>query len=164
MRAVAKLLRFEHPAKNRKRQVIKRKPVKAYLESEACASKLRNKTIFGGITHILRHGPQGPLGTNDKMLLEGPILLRVDNLWIEGDYLMGELTIFDDISLYEGDHRAIVSNILKLLRTGSKIGVSSVIQARWYNDNTLAELVSFNGVDFTLAPSFDGCELVGEVE
>lgn len=163
MKLVAKLLRFDFPAKNRKRQVIKREPVDAYLGSVACEEKLRNKTIFGGITHILRHGPQGPLGTNDSMLLKGPIILRVDRMWTTPEFLMGELTVFDDISLYEGEHKTVVSNILKLLKTGSNIGLSSVIQARWYNDNTLSELVSFNGVDFTLAPSFEGCEVVKEI-
>jgi hypothetical protein len=160
MEAIAKLLRFNHPAKNKLRQVILKEPVDRYLESQHCKEKLLNQTIFGGITHTLRHSPEGKLGTNDKMLLEGPIILKVTEMWTTPEYLMGRIVIFDDINLYEGKHREIVANIIKLIRTGSNIGLSSVIQAYWNPDHTLAELVSYNGVDFTLAPSFEGCELV----
>lgn len=160
MEAVAKLLRFNHPAKNKLRQVILKEPVDRYLQSQHCKDKLLNQTILGGITHTLRHSPEGKLGTNDKMLLEGPIILKVREMWTTPEYLMGRIIIFDDIDMYEGKHREIVSNIIKLIRTGSNIGLSSVIQAYWNTDHTLAELVSYNGVDFTLAPSFEGCELV----
>lgn len=160
MKAIAKLLRFNHPAKNKLRQVILRGPVDAYLASDRGREKLLNQTMFGGITHTLRHNPENKLGTNDKMLLEGPIILKVTKLWTTDEYLMGELYIYDDMNLYEGNHRPIVSNILKLIKSGSNIGLSSVIQAYWNPDNTLAELVSYNGVDFTLSPSFEGCELV----
>lgn len=164
MDCIAKLLRFNYPAKNRMKQIILREPVDRYLASEKCREKLRNKTMFGGITHTLRHNPENKLGTNDKMLLNGPIILRVDDLWTTDDYLMGRIHIFDDMDLYEGEHKAIVSNILKLIKTGSNIGLSSVIQAYWTPQHTLAELVSYNGVDFTLSPSFEGCELVERIE
>jgi hypothetical protein len=160
MEAIAKLLRFNHPAKNKLRQVILKEPVDRYLNSPQCAEKLRNQTIFGSITHTLRHSPEGRLGTNDKMLLDGPIILKVTDMWTTPEYLMGRIEIFDNLDEYEGKHKEIVANIIKLIRSGSNIGLSSVIQAYWNNDHTLAELVSFNGVDFTLSPSFEGCELV----
>jgi hypothetical protein len=163
MDCIAKLLRFNHPAKNKMRQIILREPVDRYLESENCRLKLKNRTIFGGITHTLRHNPENKLGTNDKMLLEGPIILRVDDLWTTDEYLMGRIHIFDDLDMYEGRHREIVANILKLIKSGSMIGLSSVIQAYWTPQHTLAELVSYNGVDFTLSPSFEGCELVEQI-
>lgn len=164
MIVLAKLLRFNYPAKNKLRQVILRGPVDAYLATDKCKEKLRNQTVFGGITHTNRHSPENKLGTNDKMLLEGPIILKVLDMWTTDDYLMGRIEIYDDMDLYEGKHREMVSNILKLIKTGSNIGLSSVIQAYWNPNHTLAELVSYNGVDFTLSPSFEGCEIVKEVD
>lgn len=159
--------------------VIPTEVCRKFLESKQCKEDLENGLSIGSLSHRCRTAENAPnniktpllgktIGKDDLMLLpeEGCACPthKILDLWIEGDWCMGKIQIFDESDADELGAKYI-KRLKFLIKNGVRVPISSVIIAFWKTEEGTGkdyalEIKRLRGADFTFNESFKGAGIV----
>lgn len=138
--------------------IISRKVTEEYLQSEDYKTIIRDKISLGGKTHKDRRPPMdAPIGPDDEVLVKKNSLFYISKIFTkpDSDFCWAVITIYDPDD-FSGELRDEIINLRGMLKAGTKLPCSVVIQAVWSPTNNCEKIIRIKGVDFTLNPSFAG--------
>lgn len=134
--------------------------VRKFLDSTTWARRKADKTAFVSVTHRSRRKPNDPLdtkavGPRDYMLVDKTTVGAIIDSWIEDEYWMCKILIFDP-DKFEGKAKEEISYAHGLLASGVKLRSSAGVEA-YYNEITKHADVIYDlaGCDFTNNPDFE---------
>ena len=152
---IAKILPCDQPAQSG--DLIPRPVLMSYLNSPQCKDRLEKGLITGGMTHFSRKTFKEGIPDADQILFDGNMFFKATKLWMEGNFLMAEFLVFEDLS-FQGEMQNAYNTFITMLKNGIRPPVSSCIRAFWDN-NVCKEIQFLRGVDVTLQPGFVGSEI-----
>lgn len=157
MEIVRKVKLFECDKKATDGSIMPKDVVMKYLMSDTYAEDNKNNLILGGITHKDRYGDKSykGLGIDDPALINKNITHRLNDLYIEGSWVCGTLTIFDPDN-FVGEAKENIAFLQGLVLSGVAVTGSVVIDGDWNKKGVLKELNKIVGWDATLNPSYKG--------
>jgi len=170
MRFKARLFSTQEPAADS--SMISAKVAQEYFASEKFKQALRDRKLFGTLTHMARNlqacknytpALQKTIGKDDNMLLDIPMTHIMTDAWLEDDgWAYGEFEVLDKSNL---DDEAVqkIKRLEGLLKNGCHIGISCVIVGYWNSENGhdyLKKMVELKGADLTLNPSWKNAGIV----
>lgn len=150
----------------------------AYVESEAYRKAMENRTCVGGLTHRSRNLSNAnssgnpstlskSIGKSDMQLLVGekaaPIFYITKLELMPDEWVYADIQLFDE-AMADDEAAQCIKRLKYLLLSGVKPGVSAVVLGYWDSSTTggdiLRKLVSINGLDITLNPSWKDAQVV----
>lgn len=170
MRFKARLFSTQEPAADS--SMISAKVAQEYFASEKFKQALKDRKLFGTLTHMARNlqacknytpALQKTIGKDDNMLLDIPMTHILTNAWLEDDgWAYGEFEVLDKSNL---DDEAVqkIKRLEGLLKNGCHIGISCVIIGYWSSESGhdyLKKMVELKGADLTLNPSWKNAGIV----
>lgn len=170
MRFKARLFSTQEPAADS--SMISAKVAQEYFASEKFKQALKDRKLFGTLTHMARNlqacknytpALSKTIGKDDNMLLDLPMTHILTDAWLEDDgWAYGEFEVLDKSGL---DDEAVqkIKRLEGLLKNGCHIGISCVIVGYWNSENGhdyLKKLVELKGADLTLNPSWKNAGIV----
>lgn len=140
--------------------IISREVTEEYLQSEDYKTIIREKIALGGKTHKDRNVDdeyRASVGPDDQVLIDMNSLFYIKKIFTkpDSDFCWAIIHIYDPANFSGKLHDEIV-NLRGMLKEGTKLPCSVVIQAVWAPDNRCLKIIRIKGVDFTLNPSFAG--------
>lgn len=140
--------------------IISRAVTEEYLASEDYKTIIRDKIALGGKTHkdrIASDEYKQIIGPDDEVLVKRNSLFYIKKIFIKEDseYCWAIIHIYDPDN-FSGELRDEIANLRAMLKEGTKLPCSVVIQAIWSPTNECLKIIRIKGVDFTLNPSFEG--------
>lgn len=170
MRFKARLFSTQEPAADS--SMISAKVAQEYFASEKFKQALKDRKLFGTLTHMARNlqacknytpALQKTIGKDDNLLLDIPMTHILTNAWLEDDgWAYGEFEVLDKSNL---DDEAVqkIKRLEGLLKNGCHIGISCVIVGYWNSENGhdyLKKMVELKGADLTLNPSWKNAGII----
>lgn len=170
MRFKARLFSTQEPAADS--SMISAKVAQEYFASEKFKQALKDRKLFGTLTHMARNlqacknytpALQKTIGKDDNLLLDIPMTHILTNAWLEDDgWAYGEFEVLDKSNL---DDEAVqkIKRLEGLLKNGCHIGLSCVIVGYWNSENGhdyLKKMVELKGADLTLNPSWKNAGII----
>lgn len=148
------------------KSMIPRSSAEEYLASESYDTRYNKaKLAFVGITHKDRKKTDSDLknvGADDQVLANKNTVGRIDSLYIADDnYIWGKGFIFDPED-FSGQVREDIMYVQGLMKQGSILPASAVIDALWDNKMVARRILSIDGADITLNPAFTKAEIYSE--
>lgn len=140
--------------------IISREVTEEYLQSEDYKTIIRDKIALGGKTHKDRtvgDEYRSSIGPDDEVLVRRNSLFYIKKIFTkpDSDFCWAIISIFNPDN-FSGELRDEIVNLRGLLKEGTKLPCSVVIQAVWAADNRCLKIIRIKGVDFTMNPSFTG--------
>lgn len=162
MHLLAKLVPLGEPAHDK--SVITETSMREYLDSDKFRSSLKNGRLIGGMTHTDRQDESGNLKPlSDRLLLSSNITHYVTDLHIDKGWLMCDVELEDDLSLYSGKALDYITTILRFINNKLELSVSIVVDAEWDEEQGYDISKTINtiyGFDFTITPGFEGAKII----
>lgn len=170
MRFKARLFSTQEPAADS--SMISAKVAQEYFASEKFKQALKDRKLFGTLTHMARNlqacknytpALSKTIGKDDNMLLDIPMTHIMTDAWLEDDgWAYGEFEVLDKSNL---DDEAVqkIKRLEGLLKNGCHIGLSCVIVGYWNSENGhdyLKKMVELKGADLTLNPSWKNAGII----
>lgn len=140
--------------------IISREVTNKYLNSDDYRTIIRDKIALGGKTHkdrVATEEYKQLIGPDDEVLVRKNSLFYIKKIFTREDsnFCWAIIHIYDPDN-FSGELRDEIVNLRALLKEGTKLPCSVVIQAIWSPSNECLEIIRIKGVDFTLNPSFAG--------
>lgn len=151
----AKILPCDQPAQSG--DLIPRAVLESYLNSSRCQARLEKGLITGGMSHFSRKTEKTGIPNADQILLDGNMFFSARKLWMEGNFLMAEFIVFENLK-FNGEMQNTYNAFITMLKNGVRPPVSSCLRAYW-DDNICKEIEFLRGVDVTLQEGFVGSEI-----
>lgn len=151
----ARILPCDQPAQSG--DIIPRRVLESYVNSPQCYERLKRGLVTGGMTHFSRKTTKEGIPNADQILFDGNMFFKATKLWMEGNFLMAEFKVFEDLT-FEGEMQNAYNTFITMLKNGIRPPVSSCIRAYW-DDKVCREIEFLRGVDVTLQPGFTGSEI-----
>jgi hypothetical protein len=141
----AKILPCDQPAQSG--DYIPRSVLESYVNSPQCKERLEKGLITGGMTHASRKTSTEGIPNADQILMDGNMFFKATRLWMQGNFLMAEFKVFEDLK-FNGDMQTAYDTFITMLKNGIRPPVSSCIRAYW-DSNICREIEFLRGVDIS---------------
>jgi len=141
--------------------IIPRQQTSNYLSSDEYRRMTEEHLALCGITHkdrVLEPALKNVVGPDDQVLIHGNHIGYIDQIFIRDSndkYCYAYIQVFDP-DQFSGEVRDRITNFIGLMKAGTKLPCSVVIQAMWSPSNRAERIIRIKGMDFTLNPSFKG--------
>lgn len=141
--------------------IIPRQQTSNYLSSDEYRRMTEEHLALCGITHkdrVLDSCLKNVVGPDDQVLIHGNHIGYIDQIFLRDSndkYCYAYIQVFDP-DQFAGEVRDRISNFIGLMKAGTKLPCSVVIQAMWSPSNRAERIIRIKGMDFTLNPSFKG--------
>lgn len=141
------------------KSVITSDAIREYLSSDAYTARYeRSKLAFLGITHKDRKKTNPDyknIGADDQVLVNKNTVGRINSLYINSkdNYLWGDGEMFDPAD-FSGQVKEDIQYITGLMKSGSILPASAVVDALWNSKMIAKKVLSIDGADITFNPSF----------
>jgi len=159
MKILVRLYNMEDPAADG--SIIPRLQTSNYLSSDEYRRMTEEHLALCGITHkdrVLDSSLKNVVGPDDQVLIHGNHIGYIDQIFLRDSndkYCYAYIQVFDP-DQFAGEVRDRISNFIGLMKAGTKLPCSVVIQAMWSPSNRAERIIRIKGMDFTLNPSFKG--------
>lgn len=158
MDVLIRLYDMVHPAADG--SIISREVTNKYLASDDYETIIKDRIALGGKTHkdrVATEENRQVIGPDDEVLVKRNSLFYIKKIFTkpDSDFCWAIIHIYDPDN-FSGELRDEIINLRAMLKEGTKLPCSVVIQAIWSPSNECLEIIRIKGVDFTLNPSFQG--------
>jgi len=134
----------------------------AFLNSPEYRNMIDNKRSFICITHINRKQSSNSskrIGVDDNILLNKANIGFISKCFIDRGHICATAEFFNEED-FPNDVANNIKYITGMLKAGSKLGVSVVLDAQWNAQEIAKKINTLEGMDFTQNPSYKAAKAI----